>query len=146
MFHCLNKHIKYQINIWNVWSIFHKLVDSFSKVFANQNQSMMQYTCRVIQISTESVSCNKLLNICTLCSIFARNIFSHIYLIHPIFASFFQNNCKLRYYLKFSELWKMSPVTWPFLSYNSRVGKSWVCEIQILKQFYNFKYIALGRK
>ena len=36
----------------------------------------------------------------------------------------------------------------PIFVLNSKkksVGKNWVFEIQILKQFYNFKYIALGR-
>ena len=34
-----------------------------------------------------------------------------------------------------------------FVLKNKRsVGKSWIFEIQILKQFYNIKYIALGKK
>ena len=50
-----------------------------------------------------------------LCSVFASNIFSIIYLFHPIFASFFQNSCifrKLRYSLKF---WTVKEVTCLFL-------------------------------
>ena len=52
MLHWLNEHNKYQINIWNVWSIFNLSQTgrkSLNNVFANQNQSMMQYTFEVFK-------------------------------------------------------------------------------------------------
>ena len=52
MLHCLNERNKYQINIWNVWSIFNLSQTgrkSLNNVFANQNQSMMQYTFEVFK-------------------------------------------------------------------------------------------------
>ena len=59
-----------------------------------------------------------------LCVLFLPVIYFFMYIIHPNFASFFQNNCifrKLRYSLKF---WNLKDVACPFLCQNSKV-KCW---------------------
>ena len=83
MFQCLNEHNKYQINIWNTWSIFTlswQLLFGILKVLCIPFLMQWLYVTYILYSLT--------IYICTLCFVFVRNVFLLICLIHPNFASF----------------------------------------------------------